>query len=134
MRKRAVFIIPLSLLVAGKCLAADQSEANSLSIHHMNGVKTKKKTKKQVSNTSTNENLEVRGRRPSTSGASATKTDTPLVETAQSVTVITRDEMDVRGALTLNQAIRYAAGVTPDLRGGEGTRYDLFQLRGFTVS
>ena len=133
MRKRAVFIIPLSLLVAGKCLAADQSEANSLSIHHMNGVKTKKKTKKQVSNTSTNENLEVRGRRPSTSGVSATKTDTPLVETAQSVTVITRDEMDVRGALTLNQAIRYAAGVTPDLRGGEGTRYDLFQLRGFTV-
>lgn len=41
--------------------------------------------------------------------------------------------MDTRGVLTLNQAVRYAAGITADTRGGEGTRYDLFDLRGFTV-
>ncbi|GBQ21355.1 TonB-dependent receptor [Acetobacter estunensis NRIC 0472] len=41
--------------------------------------------------------------------------------------------MDVRGVLNLNQALRYAAGVTADTRGGEGTRYDLYDLRGFTV-
>ncbi|GEB90013.1 hypothetical protein ZMO02_16500 [Zymomonas mobilis subsp. pomaceae] len=77
--------------------------------------------------------LEVWGRKSSTMASSATKTNTPLVETAQSVTVITRDEMDARGVLNLNQAVRYAAGVTADTRGGEGTRYDLFDLRGFTV-
>ncbi|MDE7547608.1 TonB-dependent siderophore receptor [Acetobacter fabarum] len=79
------------------------------------------------------ESIEVRARRSSTTASSATKSDTPLVETAQSVTVITRNEMDVRGVLNLNQAVRYAAGITADTRGGEGTRYDLFDLRGFTV-
>ncbi|GBR03696.1 TonB-dependent siderophore receptor [Acetobacter oeni] len=77
--------------------------------------------------------IEVRGHKASTVASAATKSNTPLVETAQSVTVITRDEMDVRGVLTLNQAVRYAAGITADTRGGEGTRYDLYDLRGFTV-
>ena len=79
------------------------------------------------------EQIKVRGHLASTVASSATKSNTPLVETAQSVTVITRDEMDARGVLNLNQAVRYAAGVTADTRGGEGTRYDLFDLRGFTV-
>ncbi|WP_438381534.1 TonB-dependent siderophore receptor [Asaia sp. BMEF1] len=79
------------------------------------------------------ERLTVRGQKGATIASSATKSNTPLIETAQSVTVVTRNEMDIRGVLTLNQAIRYAAGITPDLRGGVGTRYDLFQLRGFTI-
>ena len=79
------------------------------------------------------EHLVVRGQKAATMASSATKSNTPLIETAQSVTVITRNEMDIRGVLTLNQAVRYAAGITPDLRGGVGTRYDLFQLRGFTI-
>lgn len=79
------------------------------------------------------EQIKVRAHLASTVASSATKSNTPLVETAQSVTVITRDEMDARGVLNLNQAVRYAAGVTADTRGGEGTRYDLFDLRGFTV-
>ncbi|GBR05787.1 MULTISPECIES: TonB-dependent siderophore receptor [Asaia] len=79
------------------------------------------------------EHMTVRGQKGATIASSATKSNTPLIETAQSVTVVTRNEMDIRGVLTLNQAIRYAAGITPDLRGGVGTRYDLFQLRGFTI-
>lgn len=79
------------------------------------------------------EQVEVRGHKSSTMASSATKSNTPLVETAQSVTVISREEMDLRGVLSLNQAVRYAAGVTSDTRGGEGTRYDLFDVRGFTV-
>lgn len=79
------------------------------------------------------EELVVRGQKGATIASSATKSSTPLIETAQSVTVVTRNEMDIRGVLTLNQAVRYAAGITPDLRGGVGTRYDLFQLRGFTI-
>jgi len=79
------------------------------------------------------EHIVVTGRKPPTVAASATKTDTPVVETAQSVTVIDRHEMDVRGVLSLSQAIRYTAGVLPDQRGATATRYDLFALRGFTV-
>jgi iron complex outermembrane recepter protein len=79
------------------------------------------------------ERIMVRARKASTVASSATKTDTPIVDTAQSVTVITRNEMDIRGVLNLNQAVRYAAGITQDQRGSTATRYDMFALRGFTV-
>ncbi|WP_243444032.1 TonB-dependent receptor plug domain-containing protein [Asaia prunellae] len=59
------------------------------------------------------EEIVVTGRqRASTIASSATKSATPLVETAQSVTVITRTDMDLRGVLTLGQALRYTAGIT----------------------
>lgn len=78
------------------------------------------------------ETVLIRGnRKPSTVATSATKSDTPLIETAQSVTVIDRHELDIRGVLTLNQALRYTAGIMPDQRGATATRYDQFSLRGF---
>ncbi|NOV22235.1 TonB-dependent siderophore receptor [Cupriavidus necator] len=43
--------------------------------------------------------------------ATATKTDTPVMETPQSITVITRDRMEAQGAQTVQQAIGYSAGV-----------------------
>ena len=43
---------------------------------------------------------------------SATKTDTPLAETPQAVTVITRDQMVDQGATNLQDALNYAAGRT----------------------
>ncbi|MFN6995546.1 MAG: TonB-dependent receptor plug domain-containing protein, partial [Aquincola tertiaricarbonis] len=49
--------------------------------------------------------------------ATATKTDTPLSETAQSVTVITRDEIVDQGAVTVQDALNYAAGVRSDAYG-----------------
>lgn len=60
-----------------------------------------------------------------------TKTDTPLLETPQSISVITRDQMSDQNAQTLNQALRYTAGVTPETRGAVATRYDMFTVRGF---
>ncbi|NHO17801.1 TonB-dependent siderophore receptor [Acetobacter oeni] len=127
-----IYVIPFSLVMTEAGLAADQ-DVKSRSSHQTTASGAKQAAARSEKPVSQVETVEVRGHTPSTVASSATKTDTPLVETAQSVTVITRDEMDVRGILTLNQAIRYAAGITPDLRGGEGTRYDLFQLRGFTV-
>ncbi|MFT4182108.1 MAG: TonB-dependent receptor plug domain-containing protein, partial [Rhizobium sp.] len=41
----------------------------------------------------------------------ATKIDTPLVETPRSVSVVTRKEMEQRGAQDLIEAVRYSAGV-----------------------
>ncbi|WP_408871667.1 TonB-dependent siderophore receptor [Gluconobacter japonicus] len=131
-RNRAVYVIPLSLLMGSKAFAADQI----VKPEPTGGMKESARIR-PVSSSATQatgvESLRVQGRKPSTVASSATKTDTPLVETAQSVTVITRSEMDIRGVLNLNQAVRYAAGITPDLRGGEGTRYDQFLLRGFMV-
>ncbi|MFN4309032.1 MAG: TonB-dependent siderophore receptor [Ferrovibrio sp.] len=60
-----------------------------------------------------------------------TKTDTPLMETSQSISVIPRDQIADQNAQTLNQVLRYTAGVTPETRGAVATRYDMFTIRGF---
>jgi iron complex outermembrane recepter protein len=41
----------------------------------------------------------------------ATKTDTPLIETARTVTVVTRDQMDAQQAQSLRDTLRYAPGI-----------------------
>lgn len=64
--------------------------------------------------------------------ASGTKTDTPLIETPQTITVITEEELTLRNALSINQALGYVAGVAANQRGGTVSRYDQLLLRGFT--
>lgn len=61
--------------------------------------------------------------------ASATKTDTPLAETPQAVTVITRDQIVDQGATTLQDALNYAAGVRSDAYGLD-SRSDGVRIRG----
>ncbi|HEY0185244.1 MAG TPA: TonB-dependent siderophore receptor [Rhodopila sp.] len=64
------------------------------------------------------------------SGA-GTKTDTPLIETPQAISVITRDQMDAQNAQTINQALRYAPGVKTDAAGAD-VRFDgNVYIRGF---
>lgn len=52
-----------------------------------------------------------------TSNATGTKTGTPLLETPQSVSVITRDRIDRQGANRLDETLRYSAGVRSDYGG-----------------
>ena len=62
----------------------------------------------------------------------ATKTDTPIIETAQSVSVVSRKQIEDQNALTINQALRYTPSVTTEQRGGAGsTRLEQFYIRGF---
>lgn len=62
--------------------------------------------------------------------ATGTKTDTPLLETPQSVSVITRDRMDIQNVQSLGQAFRYTAGTNIE-QYGEDTRGEYFSIRGF---
>ncbi|MGX7705725.1 TonB-dependent receptor [Methylobacterium sp. Gmos1] len=55
--------------------------------------------------------------------ASATRTDTPLIDTPQSVTVVTREQIRDQGFQSLTEAIRYVPGVIPHQ--GEGNRDDV---------
>lgn len=61
----------------------------------------------------------------------ATKTDTPLVETPQSISVVTREELDARGAQNVQEALRYVAGVSTEQFGYDNRGFDYFMLRGF---
>lgn len=60
-------------------------------------------------------------------GGTATKTDTPLIETPQAISVITRDQMEVQGALTLRETTNYTAGVVSSYF---DSRVDSFKVRG----
>lgn len=61
--------------------------------------------------------------------AAATKTDTPILETPQSITTITRKQLDDQNPQTVKDALNYTAGVlsTPDTN----SRYDSVFMRGF---
>lgn len=65
-----------------------------------------------------------------TRSATGSKTDTPLIETPHSISVITREQMADQGVLSLEQAIAYTPGVTVATF-GDDPRYDQFNLRGF---
>ncbi|CAN5502314.1 TonB-dependent siderophore receptor [soil metagenome] len=66
--------------------------------------------------------------------ATATKTDTPLLEVPQSISVIGREEMDARGVQDVMEAIRYSPGITVGIYGPDNRGWDLMLLRGFDTS
>ena len=65
-----------------------------------------------------------------TTSLTATKTGTPLLETPQSVSVITADQISAQGATTLGQALGYTAGVSSEPYGAD-SRFDSPRIRGF---
>lgn len=65
-----------------------------------------------------------------TRSATGIKTDTPIVEIPQSISVITPDRMEQLGANTLSEALNYTAGVRSDIYGTD-SRYDWLSIRGF---
>ena len=63
---------------------------------------------------------------------SSTKSDLSLLETPQSVTVLTRDLLDARAVTTLNEALQSSAGVASGSWGRRG--WDDFIIRGQRAS
>lgn len=66
-----------------------------------------------------------------TRSTTATKSDTPIIETPQSISVITRDELDTRAATTVVEALRYTPGVMAEGFGFDSRGYDWMFMRGF---
>jgi len=67
-------------------------------------------------------------------GSAATKTDTPLIETPQSISIVTRQQIDNQQPQSLNEALRYSPGVVPETQGTASNFWGAssLQLRGFT--
>ncbi|MCB4767891.1 TonB-dependent siderophore receptor [Ancylobacter sp. Lp-2] len=68
-----------------------------------------------------------------TRSTAGTKTDTPLLETPQSVSVVTRQELDDRNVQSLTQAVAYTPGVRTG-QSGYDPRFDVFTIRGFDTT
>jgi iron complex outermembrane receptor protein len=63
--------------------------------------------------------------------ASGSKTDTPIIEIPQSVSVITRQQMQAQGAQTVTNALRYVPGVKVEAYGLDPKGFDWLYIRGF---
>lgn len=63
--------------------------------------------------------------------ATANKTDIPLIETPQSISVVSRDQIDLLNFIDAQQAVRYTSGVFGENYGPD-LRFDFFTVRGFT--
>ncbi len=61
-----------------------------------------------------------------------TKTDTPLIQTPQPITVITDEVFRAQGAINISDTVRYAAGVVANPYGRD-TRVDGFVIRGINA-
>ena len=61
-----------------------------------------------------------------------TKTNTPLMETPQSISVVGREEIRDQNPSSFAEALRYAPGVRSETFGAD-TRNDWFKIRGFDV-
>jgi iron complex outermembrane recepter protein len=64
--------------------------------------------------------------------ATGTKTDTPLIETPQSISVVTRDQIEAQESQSTKQALRYTAGVAGENR-ANFAGYDIMFGRGFIL-
>lgn len=60
----------------------------------------------------------------------ATKTDTPVSETPRSISIVTREQMNDRAAVSISDALRYTPGMQAGFY-GEDNKQDWFIVRGF---
>ncbi|MFG1359271.1 TonB-dependent siderophore receptor [Xanthobacter pseudotagetidis] len=65
--------------------------------------------------------------------AVGTKTDTPILATPRAISVVTREEMEDRGARTVVDAVGYTAGVVSGTYGYDPP-FDSIYIRGFPVT
>lgn len=66
----------------------------------------------------------------SSTTSASTKTDTPIIENPQTITVVNRAEMDIRAVDTVSDALSYVAGVQAQPQGNDN-RVDEVTVRGF---
>ena len=68
-----------------------------------------------------------------TNGAIGTKTNTPLIEVPQSVSVVTRKQMDDQNVQSVPQALRYTPGVVAEQLGINESGLEWLYGRGFLM-
>ncbi|WP_210270251.1 TonB-dependent siderophore receptor [Aureimonas sp. ME7] len=68
-----------------------------------------------------------------TRSSAGTKTGAPLVETPQSISVVTRKQIEAQNAQSVTEILRYVPGVTVETYGVDPKGYDWVFIRGFNA-
>lgn len=77
------------------------------------------------------EEIVITGRYVPIVSRAGTKMDTPLLETPQSISVITREQVELLRWQNIEESLRYTSGVTTGAFGADA-RYDWIAVRGFS--
>jgi iron complex outermembrane recepter protein len=67
-----------------------------------------------------------------TQSSAGTKTNTPLIETPQSISVITRTQLESQAVKSVSQALNYTSGVFGEPRGQVNGYFEFPYIRGFS--
>src|SRR5688572_1516458 len=68
-----------------------------------------------------------------TQSTTGSKTDTPIIETPQSISVVTADQMDAQAGGSLGESFRYTPGITAEQWGTDMRGYGI-KIRGFDAN
>lgn len=68
-----------------------------------------------------------------TTTRTGTKSDTPIIEVPQSITTVTRKQMNDQGVQSVRQALNYSAGVDSNKNGLSGDAFEQIYGRGFLM-
>lgn len=125
LRNMGIVTMLVALSLSGFAMAADVGKSdNAKQISDQT-----KKTDNKKKSTTTLQTIMVTAYVPRETNAAA-KMPIPLIETPQSVTVIPRAQMDLLDWQSLDQVVRYTAGVVGGIFGPD-PRYDWLNQRGF---
>src|SRR3546814_14082808 len=56
---------------------------------------------------------------------SASKAETPIIESPQTISIVNREEMDIRAVSTVSDALAYTAGVNVESSGIDSRTYEI---------
>jgi len=111
----------LMTLIAGQVQAAEQNQTSAAATTVLPSV-----TVSSTADSDDSTNFVAK------KASGATKSDRPLIETSQSVSVVTQAQIAAQGAQNVSQALRYLGGVQSEA-GGADTRFDTIIIRGFNA-
>lgn len=65
--------------------------------------------------------------------ATGTKSDVPIIETPQSISVVPRAQIEAQNVQSVPEALRYTPGIVPEQRGINTTSLEYLYVRGFQI-
>ena len=122
---RLIALLPLGAALNGMALAADADTDKKTADKQELTLPTVEVKEKKPDNLSLGYRID--------SSSTATKTDTPLIETPQSISVVTNDQMEAQNVSNIAEALRYTPGVQSETFGFE-PRMTQITMRGFDAT
>ena len=118
MQKTTIYLIMTSLITLPSCMLSSDIKSNDKVLLESIIVENNSSSNKEEYSYY------------KTKSTSATKTDTPLKETAQSVQIVNREVIDDVNAVTLKDTLSYVSGISQ--QNNFGGMWDNFSIRGFS--